>query len=142
VVGQCGLRRSWKRPVAVGVGKQVDSNVGAGQMSVGFPVLGRARLTGRRSECEKLDRLIEGVRAGESRALVVRGEPGMGKTALLDYVADHASGCSVARAAGVPSEMELAFAGVHQLCAVLSYRLIDRNSAPSWNMTPNSVRTS
>src|SRR3984893_9464284 len=86
-------------------------------MTVEFPVLGGAQLTGRRSECERLDRLIEAVRAGESRALVVRGEPGVGKTALLDYVADHASGCLVARAAGVQSEMELAFAGVHQLCA-------------------------
>jgi DNA-binding CsgD family transcriptional regulator len=118
-----------KRPVPVRVGKQVDSNVGAGQMSVGFPVLGGARLTGRRSECEKLDRLIEGVRAGESRALVVRGEPGMGKTALLDYVADHASGCLVARAAGVQSEMELAFAGVHQLCAPMLEH-VDRLPGP------------
>ncbi|MCW2625633.1 AAA family ATPase, partial [Mycobacterium sp.] len=86
-------------------------------MTVEFSVLGGAQLTGRRSECERLDRLIEAVRAGESRALVVRGQPGVGKTALLDYVADHASGCLVARAAGVQSEMELAFAGVHQLCA-------------------------
>jgi DNA-binding CsgD family transcriptional regulator len=87
-------------------------------MAVDFPALGGvAELAGRRSECEVLDRLIEAVRGGESRALVVRGEPGEGKTALLDYVADHASGCLVARAAGVQSEMELAFAGVHQLCA-------------------------
>src|SRR6202165_4348330 len=87
-------------------------------MAVDFSVRrGVPQLTGRRSECERLDRLIEAVRAGESRALVVRGEPGVGKTALLDYVADHASGCLVARAAGVQSEMELAFAGVHQLCA-------------------------
>jgi DNA-binding CsgD family transcriptional regulator len=64
-----------------------------------------------------LDRLIEAVRAGESRTLVLRGEPGMGKTALLDYVAERASGFRVARAAGVQSEMELAFAGLHQLCA-------------------------
>src|SRR5258707_11022795 len=86
-------------------------------MTVDFPVLGGAQLTGRLSECEMLDRLIEAVRAGESRALVIRGEPGIGKTALLDYAAGHASGCLVARAAGVQSEMELAFAGVHQLCA-------------------------
>ena len=57
------------------------------------------------------------MRAGEGRALVVRGEPGVGKTALLDYLAGRASGCLVARAAGVQSEMELAFAGLHQLCA-------------------------
>jgi DNA-binding CsgD family transcriptional regulator/tetratricopeptide (TPR) repeat protein len=64
-----------------------------------------------------LDRFVAGVRAGEGRALVVRGEPGVGKTALLDYLAGRASGCRVARAAGVQSEMELAFAGLHQLCA-------------------------
>jgi DNA-binding CsgD family transcriptional regulator len=57
------------------------------------------------------------VRAGEGRALVVRGEPGVGKTVLLDYLAGRATGCLVARAAGVQSEMELAFAGLHQLCA-------------------------
>jgi DNA-binding CsgD family transcriptional regulator len=60
---------------------------------------------------------VAGVRAGESRALVVRGEPGVGKTVLLDYLAGRASGCRVARAAGVQSEMELAFAALHQLCA-------------------------
>ena len=58
-----------------------------------------------------------GVRAGEGQALVVRGEPGVGKTVLLDYLAGRASGCRVARAAGVQSEMELAFAALHQLCA-------------------------
>ncbi len=74
-------------------------------------------LTGRRSECDVLDRLLGAVRAGESRALVLVGEPGVGKTALLDYVAGRASGFRVARAAGVQSEMELAFAGLQQLCA-------------------------
>jgi ABC-type transport system involved in cytochrome c biogenesis ATPase subunit len=64
-----------------------------------------------------LDRLIGAVRAGEGRALVVTGEPGVGKTALLDYLAGHAAGFRVARVMGVQSEMELAFAGVHQLCA-------------------------
>src|SRR5690349_10801923 len=76
-----------------------------------------AGLTGRRSERRALDRFVAGVRAGEGRALVLRGEPGAGKTALLDYLADRAAGCLVARAAGVQSEMELAFAGLHQLCA-------------------------
>ena len=65
----------------------------------------------------------EAVRGGESRALVVRGEPGVGKTALLEYVDGQASGFRVARAAGVQSEMELAFAGVHQLCAPMLDRL-------------------
>jgi DNA-binding CsgD family transcriptional regulator len=70
-----------------------------------------------------LDRLLEVVREGESRALVVRGEPGVGKTALLDYLVEQASGCRLVRAVGVQSEMELAFAGVHQLCAPMLDRL-------------------
>jgi DNA-binding CsgD family transcriptional regulator len=80
-------------------------------------------LWGRRRECDVLDRLIEAARAGQSRTLVVRGEPGVGKTALLDYLADHASGCRVARLAGVEAERELAFAGLHQLCAPMLGRL-------------------
>src|ERR1700740_2975874 len=79
---------------------------------------GRASgLTDRRAECGVLDRLINAVRAGGSRVLVVRGEPGVGKSALLDYLAGRAAGCRVVRAAGVESEMELAFAGLHQLLA-------------------------
>src|ERR671910_681658 len=79
-------------------------------------------LRGRPRECEWLDRLLEDVRAGQSRVLVLRGEAGVGKTALLEYLVANASGCRIARAAGVESEMELAFAGVHQLCApVLSH---------------------
>ena len=74
-------------------------------------------LLGRRRECRALDRLVANVRSGESRVLVLRGEAGIGKTAMLDYLGDRASGCRVARAAGVESEMELAFAGLHQLCA-------------------------
>jgi DNA-binding CsgD family transcriptional regulator len=70
-----------------------------------------------------LDRLVEAVRAGESWALVVRGEPGVGKTALLDYLAGNALGCRVVRAVGVQSEMELAFAALHQLCAPMLDRL-------------------
>src|SRR5215472_8640344 len=81
------------------------------------------QLLGRRGECGVLDRLIEAVRAGESRVLVVRGEPGAGKTALLEYLAGRASGCQVAAVAGIESEMELAFAGVHQLCAPMLDRL-------------------
>src|SRR6059058_1008469 len=70
-----------------------------------------------------LDRLAAAVRAGESRTLVVRGEPGVGKTALLEYLAGQASGCRVVRAVGVQSEMELAFAALHQLCAPMVDRL-------------------
>ena len=74
-------------------------------------------LLGRSGETTTLDRLLEAVRAGESRALAIRGDAGVGKTALLEFVAEHAMGCRVARAAGVQTEMELAFAGLHQLCA-------------------------
>jgi hypothetical protein len=80
------------------------------------PEVGSA-LRGRRSECNALSRLVAGARAGQSGVLVVRGEAGVGKTALLDYLVRHASGCRVARAVGVESEMELPYAGLHQLCA-------------------------
>jgi hypothetical protein len=73
-------------------------------------------LLGRRSECETLDRLLRSVRSGQSRVLVLRGEAGVGKTALLGYVVEQAWGWRIVRAAGVQSEMELAFAGLHQLC--------------------------
>ena len=78
-----------------------------------------AELRGRLRELGFLDRLIDAVRAGESQALVLSGEAGVGKTALLDYLAGHASGCRVVRATGVQSEMELAFAGLQQLCKPL-----------------------
>jgi DNA-binding CsgD family transcriptional regulator len=94
------------------------------QGSAGFAVQGgAARLAGRRAECAALDRLVEAVSVGESRALVVHGEPGTGKTALLEYLAGQAAGCQVVRVAGVQSEMELAFAGLHQVCAPLLDRL-------------------
>jgi len=92
----------------------------AGRSSVSW---GRAeRLTDRHNERDVLDRLVTAIRDGQSRALVVRGDPGVGKTALLDYLAHRASGCQVARASGVQSEMELAFAGLHQLCAPMLNR--------------------
>jgi DNA-binding CsgD family transcriptional regulator len=93
-------------------------------MSTHSPIQPRAaELTGRRREIGALDELIEAVRAGESQALVVRGEPGVGKTALLDYVVEHAPDCRIERAVGVQSEMELAFAALHQLCAPMLDRL-------------------
>ena len=79
-------------------------------------------LCGRRSECARLDGLLAGVRAGHSAALVIRGEAGVGKTALLDYVAESAD-LRVLRAAGVESEMELAFAALHQMCGSVLDRL-------------------
>jgi AAA ATPase domain len=76
-------------------------------------------LQGRRSECAALDRLLEAAREGHSGVLVVRGEAGVGKSALLDYALEAASEFRVTQAAGVESEMELPFAGLHQLCATL-----------------------
>ena len=86
-------------------------------------------LLGRRRECAALDELVASVRAGPSRALVLRGEAGVGKSALLDYLVRHASGSAIAQAAGVESEIELAFAGLQQLCAPFADRL-DRLPGP------------
>jgi len=73
-------------------------------------------LRGRHSELEALDRQLERVGLGHSSVQVLRGEAGVGKTALLEYVAGQASGYRIVRAAGVREEMELAYAGLHQLC--------------------------
>ena len=67
--------------------------------------------------------LLTAVRAGRSETLVIRGEAGIGKSALLEFLVDRASGCRVARVTGVESEMELAYAGLHQLCAPLLDRM-------------------
>lgn len=80
-------------------------------------------LPGRRSECETLARLAANLRTGHSQVLVLRGEEGIGKSALLDYLLTRSSGCQVARATGVESERELAFGGLHQLCAQFLDRL-------------------
>jgi len=82
-------------------------------------------LRGRGNHCLALDGLLADVRAGRSRALVVRGEAGIGKTALLGYAADAAADFRVAHAEGVESEMELPFAALHQLCG----RMVDRSSS-------------
>jgi DNA-binding CsgD family transcriptional regulator len=76
----------------------------------------RPQLRGRRRESEVLADLLDGVRAGRSGALVVRGEEGVGKTALLEDALERAHGCRIAQVSGVESEMELPFAGLHQLC--------------------------
>jgi DNA-binding CsgD family transcriptional regulator len=77
----------------------------------------------RGSERGVLERLVADVHAGESRVLVLRGEAGVGKTALLGHLSSAAEGCRIARAAGVESEMELAFAGLHALCAPMLDRI-------------------
>ena len=80
---------------------------------------GPTELKDRVSERHAFERLIGAVLAGQSQVLILRGDPGVGKTVLLDHLAARAStsGCRLARAVGVQSEMELAFAGLHQLCA-------------------------
>ena len=89
-------------------------------------------LRGRRTESALLDSVVAAVRRGESRTLVLLGEAGVGKTALLQHLIGAASDVRVLRAAGVESETELAFAGLHQLCApVLDH--IDRLPAPQRN---------
>jgi DNA-binding CsgD family transcriptional regulator len=80
-------------------------------------------LHGRSSERETLKQLLEGVRGGQSQVLVVSGEAGVGKTALLESVIASAPGFRVVRAVGVESEMELAFAALQQLCAPMLDRL-------------------
>jgi DNA-binding CsgD family transcriptional regulator len=95
-------------------------------MAIGDRELG---LRGRRAQCQELDRLVASARSGESKVLVLRGDAGVGKTALLDYLADSASGCRIARVAGDESEMELAFAGLQQFCAPMLDHL-DRIPVP------------
>lgn len=76
-------------------------------------------LRGRSGECRTLEQLTSKARAGQSQVLVLRGEAGIGKTALLDFVAEHAAGFLIARVAGVESEMELPFAALQQICVPL-----------------------
>jgi predicted ATPase len=80
-------------------------------------------LIDRRAECGLLDRVVRDVRSGQSRVLVIHGDPGIGKTALMDYVAEQASGCRLVRASGVEAETELAYAALHQLCLPILERL-------------------
>src|ERR1700757_4597036 len=94
---------------------------------------GSARvLHGRRLEREAFGALLEAVRRGQSRVLVVSGEPGVGKTALVESVIGSASGFRVVRAVGVESEMELPFAALQQLCAPM-LDWLDRLPGPQWD---------
>src|SRR5689334_7488997 len=85
----------------------------------------RAGLLDRAGEREALNELVAGVRVGQSRVLVLRGEAGIGKSALLDHLSNAADGCRIVRAGGIESEMELAFAGLHALCVPMVGRLRD-----------------
>ncbi|HUA49906.1 MAG TPA: ATP-binding protein, partial [Solirubrobacteraceae bacterium] len=94
-------------------------------METGLAVAGRRTpLRGRTNECGVLDELVADVRRGESRSFVLLGEAGIGKTALLDYLVGSASGLRLARGVGVESEMELAYASLHQLCGSMLDRLV------------------
>ena len=88
-------------------------------------------LRGRASECARLDELLSAVRRGESGAFVVRGEAGMGKTALLKYLAGQSGECLIVRAVGVEAEMELPFAILHQLCLPVLDRAEQRRAMSS-----------
>src|SRR4051794_10640640 len=88
-----------------------------------------SRLRGRTRECGLLDEVVSAIRRAESRSLVLRGEAGIGKTALLEYLSASASDFTVVRAVGVESDMELAYASLHQLCGPLLDRL-ERLPAP------------
>src|SRR3954453_11766046 len=80
-------------------------------------------LRGRRSECDALSGVVSAARGGHSQVLVLRGEAGIGRTALLEFLVDRAVGCRVVRAVGVESERELAYAGLHQVCGAHLDRL-------------------
>lgn len=113
--------------------QQVGSNSGgppagrydAARNVVPAPDAGRVAgsLRGRQSECEELERLVRDALAGRSRAIVLRGSAGVGKTALLGFLSDRVPGWHVATALGVEAEMELAYSGLHQLCAPMLDRL-------------------
>ena len=100
---------------------------------------GATKLVGRRTECEALDQLVADVLAGTSRVIVLRGDAGVGKSALLDYLSDRVADWHVARAVGVESEMELAYSGLHQLCAPMLEH-VDRLPAPAARRARDGVR--
>ena len=81
--------------------------------------LGQSGLRGREKECALLDDLVSGIRRGEGRSLLLQGEAGIGKTALLDHLVASASGLTVVRAGAVELEMKMEYAGLHQLCGPL-----------------------
>jgi predicted ATPase len=86
-------------------------------------------LLGRRAECEQLDGVVADALAGRSRVVVLRGEAGAGKSALLHYLSERSDGWQVARAVGIESELELAYSGLRQLCAPLLQH-VDRLPGP------------
>ena len=91
---------------------------------------GRPLLRGRDVECRQLDQVVDAVHGGASRALVIRGEAGIGKSALLDYLVAKAARCAVVRACGIQAEAKLAFAGLHQLCTPPALDRLDHVPPP------------
>ena len=109
-------RAAWRAPIW--------HDGGCGVVSVPGSMATDSRLRGRDEETSALDRLLEAVRAGESRALVVRGKPGVGKSALLEYVVERASGCRRGARFGVSSRRWSGYSrGSHQVCAPMLDRL-------------------
>ena len=86
---------------------------------------GATGFLGRSSEREVIDRVLADVRGGQRAVLVIRGQAGIGKTALLQYAARQAAGLCVEYVTGVEAEMELPYAGIHQLCAPMLPRLAE-----------------
>ena len=94
-------------------------------------------LLDRRVERGAVDRVLDRARAGNSAVLVVHGEPGIGKTVVLDYAARRASASDlrVVRASGIESELELAYAALHQLCVPFLGRRLEQLPRPQRDMT-------
>src|SRR5262245_6842030 len=88
-----------------------------------MPPVGGLGFLGRTRECQRLDGMLDHAREGRSAVLVVRGQAGVGKTALLRYAARQASGLRIVEVDGVQAEMELPFAAIHRLCASMLDRL-------------------
>lgn len=119
-------RRRARPGQAIGTGASLEAGLkcfAVRKPSAPEPWLRGKPLVGRDQELRSLDDLLEALRLGESRALVIHGEPGLGKTALMDALAERATDCRVIRIAGFEAEMEVPFAGLHQLCAPLLDRL-------------------
>jgi DNA-binding CsgD family transcriptional regulator len=117
---QCQPRHTGERPQA-GAGGLPARLIGGSSLTAEKGAA--ARLLGRRRECAEIDRLLADAAAGASQVLVLRGDAGVGKSALLSYLASRPAGWRIASAIGVESEMELAYSGLHQLCAPLLDRM-------------------
>ncbi|MEU0096853.1 AAA family ATPase [Kribbella sp. NPDC006257] len=94
--------------------------------------MGDIELRGRQRELATLEGLVAAARTGRSEVLVLRGEAGVGKSALIDSLVARSNNCRIARTVGIESEMELAYSGLHQLCQPF-LDLIDRLPPPQHN---------